>query len=808
MTKQKRAISLDRPAAESESPAESDIFEVLEFRDQNLEDGDQSDVVVVDSKGLLLGKTLREEKSGEEILWLMAFVTPKHAEDLNHDGVLNMDEVVGDRKLASMTRSLFRAGLHTHTFDAQSGAPKRITRIGATRARLNNYASAVGYIDEFDPAKVEAECQRNDLILKNPDLKLRPEARTWYHPYDKLSGPYSAKHAHLFRPFTNGDFLYLLNEVLQAPEKQEGIAAGDQAEHPGRGCGWDLDRLDNATDGDNAAVEGLFCLHDEEGVKSLHKKLSASIWPWNMPTNDMSEYFGKEIAFYFAFLSTLTSGFMMLAGLALLAQVMAYVGYYPEVCVLFALLGVCAYGAILDAWRMEQSKVCHLWGCLDGFEANITPRKANTNESIVIHNPATGKLDIEYPPSKRARSNGLSMLVTYTMVVLMLGIVGAIFWWKAQLVNGKKEAPFWLLLMPSLANAAQISVLATVYQIIAEALTDIENHKTVADHNSELFRKLTFFYFINYNAALFYIAFLKKSVEGECYDPLTGLKDCGRELGTQTLIVYLSNDFGWRMCTSVILPPLINYVKGKLNDLDEEKMDDVELVFEVKTKYDPTASLVLDYIELFVQWSYLTLFGASFPALVCLAAVTNLIECRTDCTKLLNEFRRVTPRRVNGIGEATGIFYMTLYAAVFCNAGLVVYTFEYADEWISKSGRPYIWFVVTLFLFFMLQQMTLVFPEMPKKTEIQMQRQAFIHSNIIHGIDPMPDEYGETSVRMERDIGTRRMRGASEDFSRLYDQEEELKRHDKKGVRTIDLYDISVTPTDITSKFSLQAGSM
>ena len=42
----------------------------------------------------------------------------------------------------------------------------------------------------------------------------------------------------------------------------------------------------------------------------------------------------------------------------------------------------------------------------------------------------------------------------------------------------------------------------------------------------------------------------------------------------------------------------------------------------------------------------------------------------------------------------------------------------------------------------------------------------------------------------------------------LYDQEEELKRHDKKGVRTIDLYDISVTPTDITSKFSLQAGSM
>jgi hypothetical protein len=106
-------------------------------------------------------------------------------------------------------------------------------------------------------------------------------------------------------------------------------------------------------------------------------------------------------------------------------------------------------------------------------------------------------------------------------------------------------------------------------QIIAEKLTDLENHETVAEHNSELFTKLTFFYFLNYNAALFYIAFLKKSVEGACFDPLTGLNDCGRELGTQTLIVYLSNDFGWRMCTSVILPPLINFIKGKMNDLDE-----------------------------------------------------------------------------------------------------------------------------------------------------------------------------------------------------------------------------------------------
>jgi hypothetical protein len=35
-------------------------------------------------------------------------------------------------------------------------------------------------------------------------------------------------------------------------------------------------------------------------------------------------------------------------------------------------------------------------------------------------------------------------------------------------------------------------------------MTDYENHKTIAEHNSALFSKLTSFYFINYYASLFY----------------------------------------------------------------------------------------------------------------------------------------------------------------------------------------------------------------------------------------------------------------------------------------------------------------
>jgi hypothetical protein len=55
--------------------------------------------------------------------------------------------------------------------------------------------------------------------------------------------------------------------------------------------------------------------------------------------------------------------------------------------------------------------------------------------------------------------------------------------------------------------------------------------------------------------------------------------------------------------------------------VDGEKMGPVELQFRLLDKYDPTSSLVMDYIEMFVQWGYLVLFGSSCPIVVALAAV-------------------------------------------------------------------------------------------------------------------------------------------------------------------------------------------
>ena len=137
-----------------------------------------------------------------------------------------------------------------------------------------------------------------------------------------------------------------------------------------------------------------------------------------------------------------------------------------------------------------------------------------------------------------------------------------------------------------------------------------------------------------------------------------------------------------------------------------------------------------DYIELFIQWGYLTLFGAAFPAAVCFAGLTNFIETRTDGRKLLRDFKRVVPARIDGLGEPLDIFTKTLYLAVPVNAGMVVWTFK-AFKWVGADHQVWVFVGLCAVMFFLLSQSAHVFPDVPTKTKIQLQRAEVLYDHVI-----------------------------------------------------------------------------
>ena len=89
---------------------------------------------------------------------------------------------------------------------------------------------------------------------------------------------------------------------------------------------------------------------------------------------------------------------------------------------------------------------------------------------------------------------------------------------------------------------------------------------------------------------------------------------------------------------------------------------------------DEVDGTVDDYMELVIQFSFLTLFGLAFPVSFLLAFVTNVAEIQVDKLKLTKFSRRPFPQGASNIGNWLIILEVITFFGIFCNAGLIVYT--------------------------------------------------------------------------------------------------------------------------------------
>jgi hypothetical protein len=81
------------------------------------------------------------------------------------------------------------------------------------------------------------------------------------------------------------------------------------------------------------------------------------------------------------------------------------------------------------------------------------------------------------------------------------------------------------------------------------------------------------------------------------------------------------------------------------------------------------------------------------------------------------------------------VFSWTLYAAIPINCGLIVYTFD-AVNFLSSQGK--IWTLVGLggLMVFSMSQLELIYPSLPQKTAIQLERQNVVYRRVVLGQEP------------------------------------------------------------------------
>ncbi|KAM7396662.1 hypothetical protein PAMP_019688 [Pampus punctatissimus] len=209
-------------------------------------------------------------------------------------------------------------------------------------------------------------------------------------------------------------------------------------------------------------------------------------------------------------------------------------------------------------------------------------------------------------------------------------------------------------------NMLVVLVLEEVYGAIAVWLTELELPKTKEEFEERLIFKSFFLKSMNAFAPIFYVAFFKGRFGGRPGDYVYVFGDyrmeecappgCLIELCIQLSMIMLGKQLIQNNVFEVLVPKLkkmyrtIQEQKGKKRAAEDEQNETEEKrpkqQFDKDFTLEPFEGVTPEYMEMIIQYGFVSLFVASFPLAPAFALLNNVIEIRLDAAKFVTEIRR------------------------------------------------------------------------------------------------------------------------------------------------------------------------
>lgn len=241
-------------------------------------------------------------------------------------------------------------------------------------------------------------------------------------------------------------------------------------------------------------------------------------------------------------------------------------------------------------------------------------------------------------------------------------------------------------------NLMVIMVLNLFYSRLAYFLTDLEMPRTQTEFDNSLTLKMFLLQFVNYYSSIFYIAFFKGKFighPGQFRDKSLTQEECATggcllELAIQLSIIMV----GKQAMNGLIemISPTIKTVykrfvftrKTKINNNEVKPITSLpqwEDDFFLKV-WQPT-SLFYEYLEMVLQFGFVTIFVAAFPLAPLFALINNTFEIRLDAKKIITSYRRPVAQRVKSIGIWYTILDTIATLSVVTNAIIIAFTTDF-----------------------------------------------------------------------------------------------------------------------------------
>ncbi|KAG8752533.1 hypothetical protein FRC14_006957 [Serendipita sp. 396] len=459
-------------------------------------------------------------------------------------------------------------------------------------------------------------------------------------------------------------------------------------------------------------VKSVFVLHDRTFNHTWISSWTKRQLGFSLSDKELDvvkNQFGESVALYYTFLSSYAQSlvFPALIGVTFWKFEKPYNPIYSFLVVIWSV-------TFVEWWRIRERKLSIRWG---------TRGAAKVEKRRVEFRPVKETVDEDdesFPWWKREFRVLTSLPVIATAAVILTALLTGIFVLEAfvtQLYTGPGHQVASLI--PTIMFAALVPQFLGVYQKIAAALTEWENHAHQSTHDASLTIKtfalssivaylglsLSAFVYVpfgEYLMTLVHALLFKESAkpadnkaDAKVHEGAAKLTPASAETASNIASKLNSSRLQNQMFAYTVTNQIINTFleiglpfvmrgvgnvrsgKGlRMSGTPKAEKDDPtgDKLFIHDVQYQaslPEYSIFVDYSEMVTQFGYVALYSTIWPLAPVMALVNDWLELRSDAFKMTTHTRRPIPTRVDTIGPWLENLGFITWLAALINSALV-----------------------------------------------------------------------------------------------------------------------------------------
>jgi hypothetical protein len=424
-------------------------------------------------------------------------------------------------------------------------------------------------------------------------------------------------------------------------------------------------------------------LHSRSRSKENYKSLFDTVMrTYISPVEDFRHYYGESIAIYFEWCNFMAKWLLIPAIIAILIYAHEHLyglssdnDWYNS----FFSFGIAIWAPLLVIfWGRRCSELDVEWDNYNLELCHASYRQQFKGE--LRTSPLTDLEELHYSSTQRAMRYIESLVIATPFILAALFVMlsslnmmgysdkGDFFYMSFFASLSEEGALFekgtYMAFIPSLFMTGGMMVVGKYYAPAAEYATGRENHKTIEAHRNSLNMKKFIFNFIFFFSHLFYVAFEREDMPG---------------LRKELITLAIADEIR-RIMSESVAPTILRqgFNNAKIfKSIVEEELD--ELTLPEYTYYE-------DYLELVIQYGYVTMFSAAFP----LGAFVNYLflffERRSDTYKIEKLCRRPLQINTSDVGIWDEIMQILSFISVFTNLFLFAFASQHEFNLSAAQG--------------------------------------------------------------------------------------------------------------------------